>query len=355
MISVLQAKQFRNLTQFEIHPAAQINLILGENGSGKTSLLEAIHLLSVGRSFRTRSLKHLVQYAHGYAQVVAKSQSGIPVGLQYDVDKGLQIRLNNAPLKRMSDLAVNLPLQFIPPNCHQFFELGPKFRRKLIDWGLFHVEPSFNYHWQSYKRALQQRNAAIKARKPDQEITLWDKYLLQHGEQITLLRREYLQSLMVQFTEFFSILCPTFAGKIFEQRYAQGWNKDLTFEQILQESLQRDRILGYTRSGPHAADWSIRIDGADPAEQLSRGQQKLFYLAVVMAQIKHNETGKDVVLLLDDLSSELDQQHQQLVLNTLQQLSVQSFITSTNATLPSLIQSENNATFHVKHGVINSN
>ncbi|RLA01991.1 MAG: DNA replication and repair protein RecF, partial [Gammaproteobacteria bacterium] len=144
MLSQLTLLNLRNISELSLQPATGINLITGDNGSGKTSILEAIHLLALGRSFRTRSLKNVVQFDQQQFQVVAKIKAETPVGLQFNINTGLQIRLNNAPLKKLSELAMQLPLQLIPTNCHQFFEQGPRYRRQLLDWGLFHVEPSFN-------------------------------------------------------------------------------------------------------------------------------------------------------------------------------------------------------------------
>ncbi len=357
MLSQLQILQFRNLNKVLLSPATRVNLILGENGAGKTSLLEAIHLLGLGRSFRTRQLKNIVEYDNSQCQVIGKIAGRIPVGFQFDLQQGVQIRLNNAPLKKLSELASHLPLQFIPANCHEFFELGPRFRRKLVDWGLFHVEQSFLYHWQSYKKCLQQRNAGIRQHKTDPEIQLWDPYLVRHGEQLNDLRQSYLQQLLEAFQPIFCRICPEMAETKFTLRYLSGWPKDHSFADVLRQTLERDRALAYTRSGAHAADWSLRMDGADPAEMLSRGQQKLFYLAISLAQIellmqcRQTET----LLLIDDLSSELDEQHQQIVLTLLAEMPVQSFISSTNMALSRhLLAKEQHAVFHVKQGNLES-
>jgi len=355
VLAQLNVSQFRNIVNAELAPASGINLILGENGSGKTSLLEALFLLAMGRSFRSRALKHLVKKEQKRLTVFARSTDQTPIGLQYDLQTGLMIRLNNAPLKRLSDLAAHLPLQFIPANCHQFFELGPKYRRRMVDWGVFHVEHSFNFHWQSYKKVLQQRNAAIRKHKTINEIQLWDTHLVEHGLKITQFRQAYLQQLIKEFLPLFRLLCPELDNADFKLRYQQGWNKETEFSVYLRENVERDQALGYTRSGAHAADWSLRIDDADPYEMLSRGQQKLFFLALSMAQIKLLAAKKEMtnsILLIDDLSSELDWQHQITVIDTLRTLPVQAFISSTNEELSDLLSLENEKKFHVKHGVI---
>ena len=140
MLSSLTITHLRNITDLSLQPSEGINLISGENGAGKTSVLEAIYLLTLGKSFRSRSLKSVIQFGQDQLQIIAKTYKNMPVGLKFSTHQGLEIRLNSAPLKRKSELALQLPLQFIPANCHQFFEQGPRYRRQLLDWGLFHVE-----------------------------------------------------------------------------------------------------------------------------------------------------------------------------------------------------------------------
>jgi DNA replication and repair protein RecF len=111
VLKQLTITNLRNITELNIQPSLGINLILGDNGSGKTSILEAIHLLTLGRSFRTRFLKNAVQFDQQQLQVIATTTNNQPVGLQFDLTQGLRIRINSEPLKRLSDLAIQLPLQ----------------------------------------------------------------------------------------------------------------------------------------------------------------------------------------------------------------------------------------------------
>lgn len=351
MLSQLRITALRNLTDLSFEPASGINLILGANGSGKTSILEAIHMLAMGKSFRSRTMKSVLQFGQPQLQVIAKTVKNRPVGLQYSTGDGLQIRLNSAPLKRISDLASQLPLQFIPANCHQFFEQGPRYRRQLLDWGLFHVEPSFNLHWQSYRKVLKQRNSALRQHKKIQEIQLWDTHLAEHGEAITALRKKQLACLLAEFKLIFSRLCPTYKDAEYEIKYRSGWLKDEPLLAALSKGIGRDQQLTYTRSGSHAADWSFRINDTNPADVFSRGQQKLFYLALCMAQAKITEYRKheNTILLLDDISSELDSEHQSNVLRELAELPVQAFVTATNLEYNLGL---NSAMFHVEQGNI---
>lgn len=357
MLTELRLTNFRNISAATVSPAPGINLLVGENGSGKTSLLEAVYLLAMGRSFRSRNLKHLIQHGYEHCQVFGRIDRTIPLGIQLGGTAGVQIRLNNAPLKKLSELVLHLPLQYIPANCHQFFEQGPKFRRKVVDWGLFHVEHDFLFHWQNYRKVLQQRNAALRAQKSNKEVSLWDGQLISYGLRLTQYREAYLQEVLQLFQYWFTQICNDYKSASFELRYAAGWPKNTELSVALQSNIDRDRMLGYSRNGPHAADWSIKIDGADPLELLSRGQQKLFYLAISFAQLSllTKKRQQQSILLIDDISSELDSSHQQLVLAAIKTIGIQTFITTTADDLQSLLNiQESDAVFHVKQGEVTS-
>jgi DNA replication and repair protein RecF len=351
LLNTLTIENLRNISQTNVQPSTNINLFLGVNGSGKSSILEAIYLLALGRSFRTNTLKSAIKFDNEFFRVLARTSNDLPVGVQYDSGKGMQIRLNSMPLKRLSELATQLPLQYISANCHQFFEQGPRFRRQQLDWAVFHVEHEFNYVWNSYKKIIRQRNHSLKTKQAINEITIWDKQLISFASQIDIFRQQLLDKLLPIFSQIFSIICPSFVGATYTLKYKKGWNKAESLADVLSANLIRDRQLGYTRNGVHAADWSIKINDINPPDILSRGQQKLFFIAICMAQsiLVTQHTQQKSILLVDDLSSELDESHQRNVLAEIQKLPVQSFITSTNETLSDLA-SEQLKVFHVKQG-----
>jgi DNA replication and repair protein RecF len=160
-----------------------------------------------------------------------------------------------------------------------------------------------------------------------------------------------LKRLLEQFSQIFPRLCPDYKDASFEVRYKTGWAQGDSLGESLAKSIERDKQLGYTRSGTHAADWSFKINGFNPAEIFSRGQQKLLFLALCMSQAKITEQiqNEKSILLFDDLSSELDILHQKNVMKELRTLPVQSFITATNV---ADIVVETDTVFHVESGQI---
>ena len=202
-LSQVDIKWVRNLKTVRLIPAAGINIIYGCNASGKTSLLEALYLLSHGRSFRTSNIRSVIHSESSSLQVFAKvvqDHSGTCINL--GLEKGpshTQIRINQQNVTQSSRLAAYLPVQIINPEAHRLIEQGPSQRRKFIDWGLFHVEHSFHETWQKYTRILKQRNAALRERKPDIDAKLWDKPLIEASETLTHLRFQYIQELIALF------------------------------------------------------------------------------------------------------------------------------------------------------------
>jgi len=194
-LTQLDIHQVRNLRDVQIKPCIRCNYIFGDNASGKTSVLEAIYLLSVARSFRTTHIKHVISHNKPALQVFARIQNKnletTAVGLERSIQK-TRIRINGTNVKQVSELSSLLPVQIINPDVHKLLEQGPKYRRQFIDWGVFHVEHDFLMAWQQYYRVLKQRNAALRKKQTKDTITLWDNQLIQYAKAITLARESYL-------------------------------------------------------------------------------------------------------------------------------------------------------------------
>ena len=353
-LTQLDIHQVRNLHGVSIKPSKRCNYIFGANASGKTSVLEAIYLLSVARSFRTTHIKHVISHDAPSLRVFARinknnNNESIPLGLERSQQK-TRIRINGANIQHVSELSALLPVQIINPDVHKLLEQGPKYRRQFIDWGVFHVEHGFLQSWQQYYRVLKQRNVALRKKQTKKAIILWDEQLIQNAKKITLARENYLEGFIPIFNNYVKKLM----GLSVEIHYQRGWNAELSFTDTLLKSFEKDIFKGFTSLGPHRADLEISHKGVLVQNSFSRGQQKLLVCAMRLAQITHlkKETEQYSIILVDDLAAELDNKHRQRLIELLIDTNAQLFVTATEQNsfiLPAEIESK---MFHVERGVL---
>ena len=351
-LTQLDIRQVRNLQEIKIYPSKRCNYIYGANASGKTSVLEAIYLLSIARSFRTTHIKHVISYDSPSLQVFARinhNSENSALGLERSTKK-TRIKINGSEVKQVSALSALLPVQIINPDVHKLLEQGPKYRRQFIDWGVFHVEHSFFQAWQQYYRVLKQRNSALRQKQDKKAITLWDKQLIDHAKTITLSRENYLSGFIPIFNKYVDKLM----GLNVELSYQRGWSSEQSFTESLMSSFEKDIFKGFTSLGPHRADLEITDNKILVQNCFSRGQQKLLVCAMRLAQITHlkENTGQQSVLLVDDLAAELDIKHRNSLIDLLIDTEAQLFVTATEQNsfaLPSEIESK---MFHVEHGIL---
>jgi len=354
-LTKLGIQHFRNLHQVAIEPHPKINLIIGANASGKTSLLEAIYFLSRAGSFRTNRFDRLLENGQEslsvHATKISKTGKKVHFGVKKSA-KQVQIRINEQKISKTSALVKNLPVQVIHPNSHQLMEEGPQFRRQFVDWGVFHVEHEFYPVWLRYRKALKQRNTALKQMGNKTAIQAWDAELIQSGEQIDRYRRQYLKQLSDAFE---ALIQPVLGNLGFDLEYRQGWVAQQTLQEALQASLSQDCERGFTACGPQRADMLIRVDGRLASERISRGQQKLLVTCLLLAQaaLYNKLTSEQCLLLIDDVAAELDEQNRANILQHLRGMQVQMFMTALDAAAFSELSSTNEKqVFHVEQGTV---
>jgi DNA replication and repair protein RecF len=326
----LQVTDFRCLQSASLDLDPHFTLISGPNASGKTSLLEAMYVLGRGRSFRTRRLEQLIRQGAERFVVFGEIESPdrlIPVGVEGSAT-GIRARISGAPAASLAELALALPVQVIDPEVHALIEEGPSRRRRFLDWGVFHVKPSFVGDWQRYGQALKQRNAALKAGQSPAAISAWDGDLLRYGELLTEARSQYVTLL----AEHAQAIGRSLLGMELELRYRAGWAKDLGFVQALQQSREHDQASGSTQVGPHRAELAILLNGLPVKDRISRGQQKLLAAALLIAQLKLFPESAPLrpSLLLDDPAAELDDERLAGLIREVSMHSVQLIVTTLN-------------------------
>ncbi len=354
-VNALRVENVRNIAQVELTLGPGINIFEGLNGSGKTSLLEAVHVLGTGKSFRTSNVARIIREGEPYCTVFAtvahegRSQS---IGIQRGRES-YTIRVNGAVEKRIATLASALPVMAVTQSSSRLLDEGPQWRRKFMDWALFHVEQSFYPMWSDCTRLLRQRNALLETSKNQAELQVWDKSLVPRVEQITEARRKLLGELEPLVREYAKILLPSWVDTL-DLHLKPGWPEQMSYAEALVSHRGKDLLIGHTEYGAHRADMIVRMNGKDVKDRLSRGQQKLLVFAFLLAQVRYlsDNARKDTVLLLDDAGAELDPEHAAQLLNLLAQRGTQLLITT--ATLKSFPTSipATAKLFHVEHGAI---
>ena len=361
LIRRLHVQGVRRLAEVELHPGAGFNLITGDNGSGKTSLLEAMHLMAHGRSFRGRVRDGLVRNGDQALQIFveweAPGQPGRRAGLRHS-GSGWEARLDGGTVDHLGQLCEALAVITFEPGSHALVDGGSETRRRYLDWGLFHVERSdaggdFLSQWRRHARALKQRNALLRQGRADAQLDAWEHELAQAGEAISEQRDAYLERLRPHVDALLAEILPA-AGAV-TLSLQPGWRRqDLPLADALLLARERDLKQGHTTLGPHRADLKLDFRDLPGREGLSRGQAKLAALVLLLAQARQlaAHTGHWPVLQMDDLASELDRHHQQRVLQVLAASGAQVFVTGTEP-LPALATlGLPHAMFHVEHGAI---
>ncbi|QGG79149.1 DNA replication/repair protein RecF [Litorivicinus lipolyticus] len=357
-LSSLHIERLRALDAVDLELSAALNVFVGPNGAGKTSVLEAVSFLATGRSFLGPRSHHLIQDACDDVIVAGRLCVGdeqLQLGVRRERGGGVDARINGEGQDALSAMARALPFLVVGAEGLGWVAGTPGRRRSLLDWGVFHVlgQPSLVYT--RYRKALEQRNKALKnARLSDAEISLWDPVLDESGLQIHRHRLQYFDQLCVSFSR---VLSQVDGVPPIELSYRAGFSEHKgSLADALGRGLSRDRVLGSTQSGPHRGDLSMSCRGVGLTDALSRGQQKVVVAALVLAQqeLLKEHQGRRVVLLVDDLAAELDDDRQRSLFALMTQTGAQVLLTAVEPQRvgPLIKDASDVRMFHVKQGAI---
>ena len=334
-----------------------LNLWVGDNGAGKTSVLEAVSILSVGRSFATSRLKSVIAFDQPSLTVFGQVNNGAEahrMAIQVSREDDRKLRLDGGIARGQAALSRVLPVLHITPHVTDLISGSPGDRRRFLDWGAFHWSGGNAASFSSLRRALLQRNTALRSGilKPD-ALDPWERQIALHGEVVDGWRRAFLCDVV----PLFQGLCERFElGIQLELSYKNGWGAGPLAE-ALSQGRSRDMKARSTLVGPHRADFEIGRDGVRAADTLSRGQLKIVNLALVLAQLRASaRLGISPVLCLDDIGAELDGDFLLRVWQEVLGSNVQVLATGINVDRTGLESSwfQDAKVFHVKHGSIES-
>lgn len=368
----LQTQNFRNLEPDAVGFSPSFNLLYGANGSGKSSVLEAIGYLGLGRSFRVTRHQAVVSHGQNKLTVFGALDAGLSerpeeiesrqqgaaqrLGISRDIAlKETMLRVDGEAVRNLSALAMRLPVSVIDPGVFDIVAGGPGKRRQFLDWLVFHVEPSFSSLWQQCQRVTSQRNQTLRNGRIDESLMrVWDSQFGALAESLSDTREGVFQQFRAAFEEVLKELDAGWTEGL-KMEFYPGWDRSQSLVEVLKAHREQERRMGHTLYGPNRADIRLKFGGRPVAETFSRGQQKTLVILMKIAQGKVlSDLGKQVTFLLDDINAELDVRHRIMLARKLQELRCQVFITSIEQPEPNVLwagrQAPEYRMFHVEHG-----
>ena len=354
----LRLTGLRNLVDSQLVFSNGLNYFFGQNGSGKSSVLEAIHYLGYGRSFRTSSHSPVINSMKSEFNIfglVANQDGQTSVGLKRTRAREVLLKVDGAQ-SQLSKLVALFPILMFSPQTIDCVFSRSLFRRRLLDWGLFHVEHGYAELVSTFSKIVKHRNAMLRSVKikglnsiPRNELEYWDSEYARHAYLISQRREAYLNLLGQHLTE---TLPEVLRKEEMTLCYSEHWESSDKIVEALSGNLERDIRYGYTSVGPHRADLRILKKKKIATEYLSRGEQRMLMAGIILAQQSSLKAAKSVnpIILIDDLNAELDAYNQDDLITRLRDSGSQIFITAISPDGIRKELSQEYKVFHVEHG-----
>jgi DNA replication and repair protein RecF len=357
----VDVQDFRNIAAAHLAPSPRATILVGENGQGKTNLLEAVYFACTLKPLRAARLSELVRFGAGRATVAADVEG--PGGVRrvsVEVAPGGRTAfLDGKPQDRLDDYFEGLAAVCFAPDDLLLVKGGPEGRRRFLDRAAFNRWPAVLAEARDYVRALRARNAALRSASPDVEASFRGP-LVRAGARLVRRRLDLLGELAPRVAKAYAeISGPGAPAAELAYRPAAGLRADAAEDELasrlsaaLEARTPRDRERGYTSAGPHMDDLTLSLDAHGARPYASQGQQRALVLALKVAEIENLRAalGRPPLLLLDDVSSELDPQKNRYLLEYLARLSGQAFLTTTDRRLLEAAAGPESAFYQVEHG-----
>lgn len=313
IVQKLSLIQFKNHSEYQLSFSDQINCFVGNNGVGKTNLLDALYYLSMGKSFLGNSDAQNVQYDQDFFAIEAQIQNEEKedlVKILYSKDAKKHIKKNDKTYDRMADHIGYLPCVTISPYDANLISDSGESRRKFVDAMISQTDHEYLFSLIQYQKTLQQRNALLKYFAKNRtfdadSLEIYNEPLVKYAEIISTKRAEFISLLNPIIAHFYEIIS---GGKEKVEVLYESHLLEQSFDEILKRNLDKDRQLTYTSHGVHKDDLLFKMNDFLIKKTGSQGQQKSFLIALKLAQINRIKklTGKNPILLLDDIFDKLD-------------------------------------------------
>jgi len=364
-IASIVLNHFRNYETLQLTLDAHLTILYGENGQGKTNIVEAIYLCATGKSHRTSKESELLKFGSETFDVflrLEKENYPREIEIKWNAEHKKQITINEIPIMKMGELIGTLNVVLFAPEDMAIVKEGPANRRRFIDIAYCQIKNSYFYHLQQYGKILKNRNAILKnislTGKENDTLAVWNESLADVGSKIVLERVRFVAQLSGLVNKWHCALSDEKENLVmsYDGTFSVAETDELAqikerFLEKLEMSYKKDVALQTTTVGPHRDDFLLLLDGKEIRHFGSQGQQRTAVLALKLAEVDVmiSETGEMPVLLLDDVLSELDRKRQELLLNSVK--GIQTVITCTNKDMIK-IKDKNVRFFEVKNGQI---
>jgi DNA replication and repair protein RecF len=367
-IKKILLKNYRNIDKTYLNLNSNLNIFIGDNGQGKTNLLESVYLMATTESHRTNRDSELINWNKDKALVQLKLiKKDYDLTISYEIEgRNKSIKINNNPLEKISDLVGNLNVILFSPEDLKIIKGGPNNRRKFLDLEISQVNPYYYHLLKEYDHIIRQRNNLLKKMyyQKNKDINLlevWDEKLAEKGSKILFKRLKVLKKLKI-------------LARLAQRKLTNG-NENLTIKYDCTLNINNDYSLqsiknvflnklkddrndeferGYTLSGPHRDDLILKINDMNVRKFGSQGQQRTVALGLKLAELEFmkSESGEYPVLLLDDVFSELDKKRKNTLLSIIND-KIQTLITTTDLDdIDNLTYKNSSKIFNVKDGFI---
>ena len=353
-IKKIRLNNFRNYEEQEIELNKNINIFYGDNAQGKTNIIEAIYLSSLGKSFRTKKDNELINIENKKKNALIETEYkkiDREGKIKIDINEKKYVFINDVKIKKLSEILGNINIVLFSPEDINLFKEGPAKRRRALDIMISQLRPAYVYNLNMYLKNLEQRNNYLKLikyeKKTKELLDIWDEKLAEYAEKIIFYRKEFIEKIKEQIIDIHKKI--TENNEIIKIEYFSDCENKEKYIEILKNEREQDIIKGYTRKGIHRDDYLVYLNDKELKLFGSQGQHRTVLLSFKISELNiiYNEIGEYPILLLDDFMSELDNKRIKNLLENIE--NIQVIITCTEKLN---IENKENENFLVKKGKI---
>jgi len=370
IVKSIKLKNFRNFEELNIELNDVLNIFIGDNGQGKTNLLESIYLCSIGKTFKLNTENDLIKFGQNNFEIEIVVNKGNKenktINIAYMKNQNRIVKINGVKLDKNSELIGYMNNVIFTPDDLKIVKGSPIERRKFVNIDISQIKPKYKYLLKNYKKIVLGRNNILKNLNNNSNrevLSIWDDYLIDVGSEIIFYRNEYINKLKYEASKIYSDISDN--KESFDLSYkcdignVENLSKDdikKIFREKIEKNIENEIFRKNSLHGPHKDDITIKINNKDFKYFGSQGQQRSAVLAIKLGEIEiiKNEIGEYPILLLDDVLSELDNKRKGFLIDYIKD--IQTIITSTDDTdLKDLVKKNDKKIFHICEGRIERN